>query len=194
MAGIIGACGNNTIGVTGVMQQVKLVSIRVIDSSGHISDSDIESAIDYASYCNIKVINLSLGGPDQLLGTKRAIEHYSGLVVCAAGNDNQDNDSNNHFPSNYNYNNLISVGAIKSDGSKYELSNYGATTVDIFAPGSSILSTFPTDICSSLNHIFSDSTHLCELDRDCAYFLQDLVDSGTATWANIEANFSTLAW
>lgn len=191
VAGIIGAQGNNTIGVSGVMQGVKLVSLRVVGDNG-VSSSDIERAIDYSTFCNIQILNCSIGGGNDHNGVKMAIQHYPGLFVCSAGNDNQDNDSSDHFPSNYNYSNLIAVGSIDKLGIKSSYSNYGKTTVDIFAPGEKILSTYPTDFCTCLNHVFTDGTHLCELKKDCAIFLLCLVSSGAYTWTDIETNFSSL--
>ena len=63
-------------------------------------------------------MNYSGGGTNNHSGRRKAIENYPGLFVCSAGNDGQDNDLNDHFPSNYNFDNLISVGAIDSNGQK----------------------------------------------------------------------------
>ena len=155
VAGIIGAKGNNTVGVCGVTWNVKLVSLRVIDEDGHIVDSDVERSIDYAEYCGISLLNFSARLNNDHNGTKTQIEQYSGLFVCSAGNNPQDNDYNNHYPSNYNFSNLIAVGAIYDTGYKRYSSNYGMTTVDLFAPGDNIASTYPIDLYDS-----SDSDHI----------------------------------
>lgn len=146
VAGIIGAQGNNSIGITGVVQHLKLVSLRVSNVAGDSFSIDAKRAIDYATDVMIQVLNYSIGGTDDHVGRRTAIQNYPGLFVCSAGNDDQDNDLNDHFPSNYNFANLIAVGAINSNGYKRATSNYGETTVDIFAPGGSIISTYPLDL------------------------------------------------
>ena len=161
VAGIIGAQGNNEIGISGVAWNIRLVSLRVFDSNGYGYLSDVKRAIDFATNENIPILNYSGGSSSDHNGCKKAIENYPGLFVCAAGNDNQDNDSHGYFPGNYNFDNLISVGAININGNrptslqwqvdengKPQGSNYGATTVDIFAPGDTIVSTVPTSVYS----------------------------------------------
>ena len=117
--------------------------------------ASIKKAIDFATNEDIPILNFSGGGTDNHKGVKTAIENYPGLFVCSSGNENQNNDLIDHFPSNYKFSNLISVGAMDSDGTRYYLSNYGAKSVDIFAPGFSILSTYPTNLYKStdLNNI-----------------------------------------
>ena len=151
VAGIIGAQGNNLTGISGVVQNISLVSLRVFDSNGDGNASDVKRAIDFATKEAIPILNYSGGGTNNHSGRRKAIENYPGLFVCSAGNDGQDNDLNDHFPSNYNFDNLISVGAIDSNGQKRSASNFGANNVDIFAPGQSILSTYPTDLYDSSN-------------------------------------------
>ena len=70
------------------------------------------------------------------------IENFDGLFVCAAGNEYKNNDIVATYPSNFSLDNLISVGASTLGDRKRENSNYGKTTVDIFAPGENIYSTF----------------------------------------------------
>ena len=151
VAGIIGAQGNNITGISGVVQNISLVSLRVFDSNGDGDASDVKRAIDFATKEAIPILNYSGGGTTNHSGRRKAIENYPGLFVCSAGNDGQDNDLNDHFPSNYNFDNLISVGAINSNGQRRSTSNFGANNVDIFAPGQSILSTYPTDLYDSSN-------------------------------------------
>ncbi len=149
VAGIIGAQANNKIGISGVVQNVSLVSLRVIDEKGICDLKDVQRAIDFATKEAIPILNCSGGNEINYSGYIEAIENYPGLFVCSAGNDGQDNDLYGHFPSNYNFDNLISVGAIDSYGKKEITSNFGANNVDIFAPGNSILSTYPTDLYDS---------------------------------------------
>lgn len=155
VAGIIGASGDNEIGITGVCWNVSLVSLKVLDSNGYGYSSNAMRAINYADSQEIPIINFSVGWYDDddhsndvtpqqerydyALGT--VINLYSGLFVCAAGNDNQDNDEYDFAPGNYNLNNMITVGSTTSYDAKSWFSNYGKTKVDIFAPGSEIYTT-----------------------------------------------------
>ncbi len=143
IAGIIGAQGNNNLGVIGVSQNVELISIRIFNDSGITSNEILVKAIQCASLLEIKVLNLSGGGIPYDLTLHKCIDGYPGLFVCAAGNLGQNNDLIDLYPPNYDCSNLICVGAINSNGYKAGFSNYGRTIVDIFAPGENIYSTCP---------------------------------------------------
>ena len=151
VAGIIGAQGNNSIGISGVCWNVDLVSLRVDklpDSEGKIywSLAAIIAAIQYADEKGIDILNFSGGfltAPSEYIyAIELQIENFDGLFVCAAGNEYKNNDIVATYPSNFSLDNLISVGASTSGDTKRENSNYGKTTVDIFAPGENIYSTF----------------------------------------------------
>ncbi len=159
VAGIIGACGNNNMGISGVCWNVKLVSLKVLNSEGEGDIAWIVNAINYAASNNIPILNCSLGSPIRSAALENAIESYQGLLVCAAGNSNQNIDNTPLYPAAYNFDNIISVGAIDSNNSRSDwdsfknlwglfgssASNYGATSVDIYAPGTDILSTIPNN-------------------------------------------------
>ncbi len=162
VAGIIGAIGANALGVSGVCWNSNLVSLRVLDEEGDGNTASIQRAINYAastftdsiSYNDIRILNFSLGASSitgSLDAVATAISNYPGLVVCSAGNDGQDNDMYPHFPSHYtvSFDHVISVGASTNTDQIASLSNYGKTTVDIFAPGESILSCYPYAHCGT---------------------------------------------
>ncbi|MCP4247019.1 MAG: S8 family serine peptidase, partial [bacterium] len=65
------------------------------------------------------------------------------LFIAAAGNSNVNTDASPHYPSAYNLDNIISVASTTSTDGRSSFSNYGANTVDLGAPGSSIYSTVP---------------------------------------------------
>ncbi|MFZ9263442.1 MAG: S8 family serine peptidase, partial [Chitinophagaceae bacterium] len=65
------------------------------------------------------------------------------LFIAAAGNSGTNNDVTASYPSNYNVSNVIAVAAIDNKGALASFSQYGATTVDIGAPGVGIISTIP---------------------------------------------------
>lgn len=148
VAGVIGAQGNNSVGMAGVCKNVKLASLRVLDENGNGEITDIINAINFASLHNISVLNASLGGYFESHALKIAIENYKGLLVCAAGNGLKndgdhgvDTDVYFHSPSSIDADNIISVGASNRLDEKFRTSNYGKTTVDLFAPGEGIYTT-----------------------------------------------------
>ena len=86
-AGIIGAVGNNSVGISGVNWNVKIMPLRVTDAYGSLYVDDAISAIDYASANGANVISNSWSGTDYSQALKDAIDSSSAVVVCAAGND-----------------------------------------------------------------------------------------------------------
>ena len=142
VAGTIGAQGNNGIGVTGVTWDAQVMILKFLGPSGGFT-SDAIMAIQYATDEGARVINASWGGGGFSLALKSAIEACGCLFVAAAGNSNVDTDSSAHYPSSYDSPNLVAVAATDHNDQKASFSNYGATTVDLGAPGLSIISTLP---------------------------------------------------
>ena len=147
VAGTIGAVGNNGVGVTGVVWNVKMMALKFLDASGSGALSDAISAIDYARQNGAKIINASWGGGGFQAAVQSAISRFQsagGIFVAAAGNESSDNARSASFPANYNLSHVLSVAASTSANTLSSFSNYG-TNVDIAAPGSSILSTLPNN-------------------------------------------------
>ena len=158
-AGTIGAVGDNGLGVVGVNWEVSLMGLKFIGANGSGSSSDGIQAVNYATMMktqygqNVRVTNNSWGGvgqSDEMLQAIEAGYEADILFVAAAGNDGSDNDSNPRYPTGYTSNAVISVAATDHDDSLvtpsisgFWGSNYGATTVDLGAPGLNILSTVP---------------------------------------------------
>jgi len=162
-SGTIGAVGNNGIGIVGVNWNVKLMGTKFLDSGGSGTTSDAISCIDYVieqktTYGqNIVAINASFGGGEYTQVMKDAIDAAGAadIVFCAAaGNDGEDNDVIPHYPSSYSSSNIIAVTAVDHNGE--QCFNYGATSVDIGAPGISILSTVPCVYSPQPGDIFYD--------------------------------------
>jgi subtilisin family serine protease len=153
VAGIIGAVGNNNIGVSGVAWQVKIMAckfmIPVTDATTGEIDANGDTShaiycIEYAISNGARIMNNSWGGTNESLGLKEAImdaEAAGVIFVVAAGNEATNNDLTNSFPACCQVANLVSVGAIDRLGQPADFSNYGATNVHLFAPGVGILST-----------------------------------------------------
>ena len=143
VASVIGAQGNNNVGVVGVCWNVKLVSLKVVDQNYHFINSAVISAINYAEEHNIKILNYSGSSTSALPSTlKYAIDSYSGLFLCCAGNEGINIDNNPCSPAGYKAINVITVGASTKNDTRCSASNnnsnYGAIGVDIFAPGTQI--------------------------------------------------------
>ena len=149
VAGIIGARGNNTVGVAGVAWDVRIIAAKFLNSNGSGSTSDAIKAINYATALkragrNIVVTNNSWGGVGYSTALAAAIADASAegiLFVAAAGNSGTNNDTSPSYPANYTSANVISVASISSNLKLSTYSNYGETSVHIAAPGNSIAST-----------------------------------------------------
>ena len=166
VAGIIGAVGNNSKGVTGVNWSVNLMSLKFLDQDGFGDTMDAIRACTYAKDmknlwdssghtkgANIRVLNASFGGAgftQSFLDSINQLNTAGILFVAAAGNTGEDgtrepnNDLVPHYPSNFNAPNVIAVAATDQfDALASLFSHFGATTVDLAAPGDVILSTTP---------------------------------------------------
>lgn len=155
VAGIIGAIGNNSLGISGVAPNVTLVPLQTAyDSSGHHYVSTrveaIKDAIELWEDENqrISILNHSISGFGTRTEIAAAVANFPGLFVWSAGNDREDTDKMSEIDK-FNLPNVISVGSIDFNGKRSEFSNYGEKAVDIYAPGENILSTFPPDICAT---------------------------------------------
>jgi subtilisin family serine protease len=150
-AGTIGARGDDSYGIVGVNWVVGLLPVKALDSSGSGYLSDIAEAIHYAIERDAAVISMSLGGSSdsQLLEDAIAAAKAKNIVVvAAAGNESSNNDLVPSFPANSRHSNVISVAATDSADLLAGFSNYGASTVDVAAPGVGILSTVPAGYSS----------------------------------------------
>ena len=141
VAGII-AADVNGIGVVGVASDVKIMPLKVADAVGDIYINAVIEAIGYAEDNGVKVFNFSFGGTTDVYYFGYTIRDSNSLFIAAAGNDAKNNDITPFYPASYTYDNIISVAASTSTGRLASFSNYGSTSVDIAAPGSSIYSTY----------------------------------------------------
>jgi len=140
IAGIVGAVGNNNEGISGVNWNISLVPLKIAnDATSYVADAI--SAINYAKNNNIPILNYSWGGSYNDTTLFNAIKGYSGLFVCAAGNDNQNINTSPVYPASWSWSNIITVGASDIYDNRAWFSNFSATAVDLFAPGDSIYST-----------------------------------------------------
>ena len=144
-AGTIGADGDNGIGVVGVDWHARLMALKFLGADGRGSLGNAIRALDYAVRMGARVSNNSwgFGGYSAAfcvaLDATRAAGH---LFVAAAGNSGADNDANPNYPSGYALDNVLAVAATDKNDQLGSFTNYGATSVDLAAPGVGILSTY----------------------------------------------------
>ncbi len=160
VAGVIGAQGNNGVGIVGVAWNVSILPLKIANNQGQLTLAAITAAHDYATMMrgrnvNIVATNNSYGliadefyGEDGDTGFNAeasAISRYidsGGIFVAAAGNSALDNDSTlRSFPASYNLPGILSVAATNNDDDLAGFSNYGVTQVDLAAPGVQVYTT-----------------------------------------------------
>ncbi len=149
-AGTIGAVGNNAEGVAGVCWNVRIMALKWMDSRGYGYTSDAIYCVEYSTLMGANLssnswrqVNTSIPNP----ALENAINNAGAaglLFVASAGNDyGSNNDTYPHYPSSYDSDNIIAVLSTDKYDNLSVFSNYGPTSVDLGAPGSSILSCQP---------------------------------------------------
>jgi hypothetical protein len=147
--GVMVALGGNGWGGAGAAPEAKVLALKCGDDDS-LADSCIYAAGEYAISEHVQIINMSFGeavSSDPTLASLVSDAETAGiLVVASAGNDGTDNDTSPVLPANYaaTYPNVISVGATDNQDSLASYSDYGATTVDLMAPGSNMFTDYPT--------------------------------------------------
>jgi len=145
-SGTIAGVGNNNVGVTGINWTAKIVGIKFLSASGSGSTAAAISGINYAITVGTRLTSNSWGGggfSQALLDAINAAGAAGQLFVAAAGNSSQNTDTAPSYPASYNTPYIIAVAATDHNDNLASFSNFGATTVDIAAPGVNILSTLP---------------------------------------------------
>jgi outer membrane protein assembly factor BamB/subtilisin family serine protease len=146
-SGIVGAVGNNGLGVSGVAWNVQLMELKFIGSNDEGSAADELPCIEYAIAHHVSVLNASFGDTtfseaemDAIAAAGRA-----GIIfVCSAGNSSQNIDISAFYPADYPLDNIICAGATDNRDLPVYFSNYGSGSVETFAPGENVISTFNT--------------------------------------------------
>lgn len=156
VSGIIGAVGNNGVGVSGINWEASIVAVKA-SSGDSFTTLDLAEGIDYVTALkeensvNVVAINASLGGPvneDLLLNQAIGGAGNAGILfVAAAGNNGTDNDVTPFYPASLFMPHVLSVaGTDENDALANfgggQASNYGRRTVHLVAPGKNIQSTY----------------------------------------------------
>jgi len=152
LAGVIGAVGNNGTGTVGVCHKASIMAVRVLDPAGNVDTATVLQGISFAVTNGAKVINMSFVGGgtfDPLFSDAITNAQNSDVVmVVVAGNgpigNANDNDAAGgaRYPCNFTQPNLVCVAALDQNYALASFSNWGATSVDVGAPGTNIRSTW----------------------------------------------------
>ena len=150
VAGTIAAVGNNGVGITGVNWDAQVAALKFLGPNGGTVSDAIE-AINYAVAEGMDISNNSWGGGGRSQALEDAIrraDNAGHIFIAAAGNGGSDgvgddNDATPQYPSSYGVPNVVAVAATDDTDRLASFSNFGASSVDLAAPGVGILSTLP---------------------------------------------------
>jgi subtilisin family serine protease len=149
-AGIIGADGNNGVGIAGINWRVKIMPLKFMSKGGFGTTKDAIEAINYVinrkkAGVNVRIISASWGSTQKskaLEDVIRAAGDVGILFIAASGNASANADQSPHYPASFDLPNVISVAAMNRNDELASFSNFGAKRVHIAAPGAEILSTW----------------------------------------------------
>jgi subtilisin family serine protease len=199
VAGLIGAVGNNGIGVTGVNWRTTILPVKFLDSNGKGSARELIAALEWLiaakhAGVNVRVVNDSHGDTTYSQALADEIDRLGAnniLFVTAAGNYGDDNDDPalRRYPCGNDNANLICVAATTQKDALASWSNYGANTVDLAAPGANIYSTLRG---GTYGYIKGTSMSTAEVSGAAALILASTNLSTTALKAEILDNVHPL--
>ncbi len=170
VSGTIGAIGDNDMGVAGVGWTASVMGAKFLGSNGSGTTANAINAIEFAIQASaafplspkVRVLSNSWGGggaSSALLAEINKANDNGMLFVAAAGNSGQNTDRRPSYPASYNAPNVVAVAATNSSDLLASWSNYGATTVDLAAPGVGIWSTVPSFATSSTSDCSSGACY-----------------------------------
>ncbi|WP_187369328.1 S8 family peptidase [Baekduia soli] len=144
VSGTAVAAADNRSGIVGVAPQARLLTVKVLDGSGSGYVSAVADGFDYAAREGAQVVNASLSGTTDSTYLRDAISrHPDVMLVTAAGNDAANVEQTPHYPCSYTLSNVVCVAASTNTGGLASFSDFGATSVDLGAPGQDIRSWTP---------------------------------------------------
>ncbi len=144
VSGIIGAQGNNSVGMAGINWNISLMTLQALNKEGKGSLSAIIKSIAYAVKNGAKIINASWATRSYSPALYDAIQwatSHGVLVVAGAGNDRENIDHKPAYPAAFDFPGVVSVAAAKVPGLLASFTNFGNFSVDLAAPGFAIWST-----------------------------------------------------
>lgn len=166
-AGVIGAV-HNSQGIAGVMANVRMMGVKIFSDAGRTTKEAIVRGIEYAIDNGATIMSNSWGGTERsqaILDAIKAAGDQGILFVAAAGNGNMfgwgyDTDRKKVYPAGYDLDHIVAVGSIAESGKKSMFSNYGKVSVDLFAPGSAVYSTYKDKGYKSLSGTSMATPHV----------------------------------
>jgi subtilisin family serine protease len=148
VAGIIGAKGNNGVGVAGIDWQAQLMAVKFISAGGNGTIGNFISGLNYAVAHGARISNNSWDGAAADPFLEQAIanaQSHGDIFVAAAGNNGSNNDTSPDYPASFPLDNIVAVAATDNTDHLAGFSDYGPQSVALAAPGADILSALPQD-------------------------------------------------
>ncbi len=142
VAGLIASTGDNGQGIAGLCWGCRILPVKVLNAQGAGSDATVAAGMRWAVDHGARVINLSLGGPNDTRTLREAVQYaldHGVLIVAASGNERQTSNTPS-YPSAYPE--VLAVGATDRQDRLTDFSNTG-DHLDLAAPGVGIFSTLP---------------------------------------------------
>jgi hypothetical protein len=158
VTGTIAADANNGRGGAGIAPEARVLPLRVLDENGSGNVSDIVEAFHFAGEQGLRIVNASFGAHTADPLERQEIARWPDtLFVAAAGNESKDDDNSAtaQYPCAFDLPNVLCVGASTAEDQRAPFSNFGDTSVDVYAPGQAILSTY-----KSHGYAYSDGTSM----------------------------------
>ena len=144
VAGTVGARGDDGTGVSGVAWTTRIMPLRVLGAGGTGTVSEAIDAYELAARSGARIVNLSFGGQGMSTAERDALAAAPDvLFVAAAGNDGADVDAEPTYPCAYDLPNLLCVTASDRSDGRPAFANVGRASVDLAAPGTSIVGPVP---------------------------------------------------
>jgi thermitase len=165
VTGTIAARADNAIGVAGVAPAARVLALRVLDADGLGTEADVAAAFDLAGDLKIPIVNASIESRASRTVEAAIAQHPGTLYVVAAGNGGADGtgddvDATPTFPCALPEPNVVCVGATDATDARAAFSNFGAASVDLFAPGVNIRSTFTSSAGCAPCYALADGTSM----------------------------------
>ena len=169
-----------------------MVPLQAANTENRFYESDAVEAILWAEEKwgtaeQIDIINYSVGGFGERTAVREAVRNYHGLFIWSAGNNSKNVDTLVSINGSFDLPNLVSVGSLTSLETRSDFSNYGVNSVNIYAPGSNILSTTPISLCSE---IVRDTRWGERLACECIWSNQENED-GVWEWVPVSTHIDT---
>jgi subtilisin family serine protease len=198
VAGVVGATSDNQAGIAGVAPAVTILPVRVLDATGAGHDSAIASGLKWAAEHGASIVNASFAGPDPSSLVEQVVQSHPGtLFVTAAGNEGTDDDAHPQYPCSLPEANVVCVGASDQHDAPVHAgswaTNYGRHSVDLFAPGAGVLSTWVDTSVSPADHTYASADGTSLAAPQVAGVAALLTGHDPTGWSRLPASYLAAA-